>query len=299
MDDERYHSQALPAYALESDDYDSDDEAVEYGDAAPRTAAPKARASKPDPVVEVRGATVRQSTGVVFLVGEVGEVLAKGIEAGDASATVFVDGDQAASIHAISPAVTVVFTSIAFPLVSLYPFAHALLSKLSPTSTTIVAPYHPPPYIADQPRASPLIRYLSSSPTPTSLSNLEQASHLSPYSPPNLLHGLAPLLLMLSTLSDIEASLILLPSIASTMPLNGPFLGPSSWSNRIYDAGGPTSLSDSRGVYGDVQQSLRAVATGLMWDDWYDPKKRDGKGFDWIEKLRRDKRREQAGSMYM
>ncbi|SCZ95937.1 BZ3500_MvSof-1268-A1-R1_Chr8-1g09895 [Microbotryum saponariae] len=291
MDDDMYHSQAAPAYALESDEHDSDDEAAE-------TTAPKAPASKPDPVVEFRGATVLQPTRVVFLVGEVAEVFAKGAKTGDASATVFVDGEQAASTHVISPSVTVVFTSIALPLVSLYPFAHALLSKLSPTSTTIVAPYHSPSYIAEQPPASPLIRYLSS-PTPNSLLTLEQAGHLSPFSPPNLLHGLAPLLLTLSTLSEIEASLILLPSIASPTSLNGPFLGPSSWSNTIYDAGGPTSLSDSRGVYADVQGSLKAVGKGLGWDEWYDAKKRDGKSSDWIERSRREKRREQAGSMYM
>ncbi|SGY40307.1 BQ5605_C003g02350 [Microbotryum silenes-dioicae] len=301
MDDDMYHSQAAPAYALESDEHDSDsdDEAAEYGDRAPQTTAPKARASKPDPVVKFRGATVLQPTRVVFLVGEVAEVFARGAKTGDASATVFVDGEQAASTHVISPSVTVVFTSIALPLVSLYPFVHALLSKLSPTSTTIVAPYHSPSYIAEQPSASPLIRYLSSSPTPNSLLTLERAGHLSSFSPPNLLHGLAPLLLTLSTLSEIEASLILLPSIASPTSLNGPFLGPSSWSNTIYDAGGPTSLSDSRGVYGDVQASLKAVGKGLGWDEWYDAKKRDGKGSDWIERSRREKRREQAGSMYM
>lgn len=206
--------------------------------------------------------------------------------------------DQLASIYpgtATSP--TLVFLSPSLPLASLHPLASTLLSSLSPTSITIISSYHFPSYITSTPSPSPPFLYLRSQAT-AALNNLSSAGILTPYSPPNLLHGLSPLLLTLSAISSIPSALVLLPTTAVPAPLNGPFPTSSTVTNTFYDAGGPTGLSDPGRMFKEVQGKLVQVAEGLGWS-WWSAKGNQGKGFAWLEQSRAHKRTENAGSMYM
>jgi hypothetical protein len=97
MDNQLLHLQAPPSYALESSSGESDwDE-----ETALRPPPSKAKPLAPDAVVEVQG-EVKKGGEVVFLVGEAGERMSKGIvDRDDASAVkVLVDGEQvSSSIH--------------------------------------------------------------------------------------------------------------------------------------------------------------------------------------------------------
>lgn len=199
-----------------------------------------------------------------------------------------------ATIHEISVS-TLVFLSAELPLASLHPLASTLLSALAPSTTTIISSYHLPTYIFESRPASPPIFYLRSQPT-AALTSLVSEGSLTPYQPPNLLHGLASSLLTNSSLSQIPSTLILLPSTAIPAPLNGPFTSTSSQS--FYDAG-PTSLSDPGGMYRElVGGKLSAVAKALGWT-WWSPKESKGDGFGWLAAVRKQRRKEEISSMYM
>lgn len=189
---------------------------------------------------------------------------------------------------------TLVFLSAELPLASLYPLASTLLSALAPGTTTILSSYHLPSYIFDSRPASAPILYLRSQPSP-SLTSLATSGDLTPYQPPNLLHGLASLLLTLSSLAKTPSTLILLPSTAIPAPLNGPFISTSS--QAFYDAG-PTSLSDPGGLYRELQGKLGRVAVGLGWT-WWSPKETKGDGFAWLDSQRKQRRKDEFNSMYM
>lgn len=97
MDDYNLPPQGPPAYALESSS--SEDEwDEELQDIDPRRHQATRRQAKPEPVVQVHG-SVATGTNVVFLVGEAGERVAKGVAmtndaSAGAAATVTVDGVQ-------------------------------------------------------------------------------------------------------------------------------------------------------------------------------------------------------------
>lgn len=192
---------------------------------------------------------------------------------------------------------TFVFLSPSLPLASLHPLASTLLATLAPTSTHILASYHLPSYVISPRPASPPLLYLRSQATP-SLTSLSAAGVITPYSPPNLLHGLPSLLLTLSALSTVPSTLVLLPTTAPPASLNGPFAVSSIVTNTFYDAGGPTSLSDPGGLYREISGKVQSLANELGWD-WWVARDGSGKGFDWLDKQRTIKRKENVSSMYM
>lgn len=224
---------------------------------------------------------------------------------------------------------TLVFLTTALPLAALHPLSSTLLEALQPATVTIVSSYHLPSYIppakrdADSPTSSaPILALSSPSPSPA-ITQLRSTGALSPFTTPNLHHGLASSLLTLSHLSPSTTSstLLLLPTTTPPQPLNGPFslaspVGMTSGSaGTLYDAGGPTSLSDPGALFRELVGGLggprrtrtaaaspgaplREVKTALGWD-WWSPEAQGGTAFEWLERQRREKRREQAGSMYM
>ncbi|GAA5837608.1 hypothetical protein JCM9279_006805 [Rhodotorula babjevae] len=330
------HLAAAPAYALESDsesDWDDDELRPHSTAAADKQLAPDAVVS-----LEGRGEAVDKGLEAVFLLGEAGERLAQGFQLDDAARAmkVLVDGDQAglvipAAAGAASP--TLVFLTTALPLAALHPLAATLLEALQPSTVTIVSSYHLPSYIPPAKRdassstsTAPILALSSPSPSPA-VTQLRSTGALSPFTTPNLHHGLASSLLTLSHLSPSTTSstLLLLPTTTPPQPLNGPFslaspVGMTSGSaGTLYDAGGPTSLSDPGALFRELvglgaprrsRQTaaaaataspgapLREVKTALGWD-WWSPEAQGGTAFEWLERQRKDKRREQAGSMYM
>lgn len=207
-----------------------------------------------------------------------------------------------ATIVALAGQPTLVFLSQELPLVSLYPLASTLVQQLKPKTSIAISSYHLPTYVSSAASArseSPPVLYLRSQSTPA-LDSLSSSGSLTPYEPPNLLHGLASLLLTLSALSGVPSTLILLPTVTQPSPLNGPFTqSSSSTDNAFYDAG-PTSLSDPGAVYQDIKRGkLSRIAAELGWDKFWSANESGGSGFGWLEKSRKLRRKELAGSMYM
>ncbi|GAA5822969.1 hypothetical protein JCM11251_004440 [Rhodosporidiobolus azoricus] len=318
--DSRPH--AGPAYALESSSGESDWDEDELPLSARHSLQEQAvdKPLPPDAVVELQGAVdgLRKGGEVVWLTGEAGERLAQGVQLGGSASgsagevQVFVDGEQVGSIVSESIGQTLVFLSYAIRLAALHPLVSTLLSTLEPSSSTILASYHLSSYIPPSEKApdsaAPLL-YLSSPSPSATLSDLQNSSVLFPFTPPNLLHGLPSLLLMLSSLlpSCTSSTLLLLPTTTPPQPLNGPFspLSPITHgmgATTIYDAGGPTGLGDPGALFREVATGLRAplreVKNRLGWD-WWTPEGKGGTGLEWLEKQRRERRREEVGSMYM
>lgn len=194
---------------------------------------------------------------------------------------------------------------------------------------TIVSSYHlasyiPPSQSAASTSTAPILSLSSPFPSPA-VTQLRSTGSLQPFTTPNLHHGLASSLLALSHLSPStsSATLLLLPTTTPPQPLNGPFSLASPVSaaggsaGTLYDAGGPTGMSDPGALFRELAGiagragarpastartrragPLRQVKAALAWE-WWNPDGQGGKGFEWLERQRRDKRREQAGSMYM
>ncbi|GAA6042761.1 hypothetical protein JCM8097_007463 [Rhodosporidiobolus ruineniae] len=307
-----------PSYALEDSDQSdfAEDEISPSAWRALQEAKKQPKQLPPSAVVELKGNVegLRKGGEVVWLTGEAGERLAQGVElegAKDGEVQVFVDGEQVGSIQPSQSGATLVFLSTALPLASLHPLASTLLSALEPSSSTILASYHLPSYIPpseDAPTSAAPLLYLTAPSPSSAIAQLSSRQALSPFTPPNLHHGLSSLLLMLSSLARAckSSTLLLLPTTTPPQPLNGPFspLSPithNPGAASIYDAGGPTGLSDPGALFRELagpRGPLRAVKDGLSWG-WWNPEKRGGEGFVWLEKQRRDRRREEVGSMYM
>ncbi|GAA5885308.1 hypothetical protein JCM6882_009562 [Rhodosporidiobolus microsporus] len=311
-----------PSYQLEESSGESDWDEDELPLSA-RHSLQEQAANKPLPpsaAVELRGGVEGLSKGgeVVWLTGEAGERVAQGVEVSSGATgsaqevQVFVDGEQVGSIRPSSSSQTLVFLSTAIPLASLHPLVSALLAALEPSNSTILASYHLPSYIPpseNAPQSAAPVLYLASPSPSSTISQLETAGAVAPFNPPNLLHGLPSLLLMLSSLlhTCTSSTLLLLPTTTSPQPLNGPFspLSPithGTGATTIYDAGGPTGLGDPGALFREVASGPRApmgeVKKLLGWD-WWTPEAKGGKAFEWLEKQRRDRRREEVGSMYM
>ncbi|GJN88629.1 hypothetical protein Rhopal_001595-T1 [Rhodotorula paludigena] len=321
MDFERNaHLAPSPSYALE-DESDS-----EWDDGELSTSRSTAKELAPEPVVTLDGPVeaVKEGKEAVFLLGEAGERIAQGIELDDAAATVrvLVDGEQAGLIvPARVNAPTLVLLSAALPLATLHPLSAKLLEALKPATSISVSTYHLPSWIpaSNDPSSStaPILYLSSASPSPA-VAQLRSHGAVQPFSPPNLHHGLGASLLTLSALSTSAASstLFLLPTTTPPQPLNGPFapLSPIvsagvGSAGTLYDAGGPTGLSDPGALFRSLAgigskraapgaAPLRAVKDALAWD-WWVPGRQGGKGFEWLERQRKERRREAASSMYM
>lgn len=342
MDFERNaHLAPSPSYALE-DESDS-----EWDDGELSTSRSTAKELAPEPVVTLDGPVeaVKEGKEAVFLLGEAGERIAQGIEPDDAAATVrvLVDGEQVRPSRSVrssavsltlrsafqaglivparANAPTLVFLSTALPLATLNPLSAKLLEALKPPTSIIVSTYHLPSWIPasnDPSSSNAPVLYLSSASPPPAVAQLRSHGAVQPFSPPNLHHGLGASLLTLSALSTSAASstLLLLPTTTPPQPLNGPFapLSPIvsagvGSAGTLYDAGGPTGLSDPGALFRSLAgigskraapgaAPLRAVKDALAWD-WWAPEKQGGKGFEWLERQRKERRREAASSMYM
>ncbi|BGP05971.1 hypothetical protein JCM10049v2_001790 [Rhodotorula toruloides] len=319
------YSAPVPSYALESSSGESeldDDELAAHT----RLSSSGKKVLAPEPAVELSGPIERLRRGgeAVFLVGEAGERIAQGVEVGGDAIPVTVDGEQAGLIVVDASGAILVFLSTALPLASLHPLASKIYDVLQPVSSTIVAAYHLPSYIppADAPSSSSAPLLFLASPSPAApLSKLKSEGSLHPFNPPNLLHGLPSALLTVSVLSSASKSstLLLLPTTAPPQPLNGPFSPVSpitaSAGASLYDAGGPTGLGDPSALFRELagtgrrrgsaaadagarRAPLQAVKEALGWN-WWDPTKQGGQGFAWLEKRRKERRREELSSMYM
>ncbi|GAA6004568.1 hypothetical protein JCM10207_000939 [Rhodosporidiobolus poonsookiae] len=317
MDDFDTRPAPAPSYALESSDGESDWDKDELPLSARQLLQDqRSKPLPPDAVVEVRGAGdgLKQGGEVVWLVGEAGERVAQGVqlegEVQAGQAQVFVDDEQVGVIYPTASGATLVFLSSSILLAKLHPLVSTLLDNLKPSTSTVLASYHLPSYIpsTEQPPSSPApVLYLAAPSPSAAVSSLRDQRILSPFAPPNLLHGLASLIVMLSALSPgcSTTTALILPTTTPPQPLNGPFspLSPITHGSAmtIYDAGGPTGLSDPGALFRELaapRGPLRRVASEFGWG-WWSAEGRGGKAYEWLEKQRRDRRREEVGSMYM
>jgi hypothetical protein len=209
-------------------------------------------------------------------------------------------------VHYIQSSETnIVYLSPALPLAALFPLAHKLLAKLAPSGYTIVTSYHAPSYIPAS--TPPPILYLQSqhSTETTTIESLQTADLVRPFAPPNLIHGLAASLLLVSSPGFTEESSVLLslPTTLTPPSLNGTSY-PSSHSftsNTSYDAGGPTGLSEWNGGWGwggEGLESWEKVVKAFGWT-WWTKSETKGDGFAWVEEARKEKLRAAVGNMYM
>lgn len=205
--------------------------------------------------------------------------------------------------------------------------ASQLFERLQPSQVTVVASYHLPSYIPPGPSSTPTapVLYLASpSPSPA-VTKLDSQGAIQPFTPPNLLHGLAAALIAVACLSSSVAhpsTLLLLPTTAAPAPLNGPFpptspitTGAAAGGGSMYDAGGPTGLGEPSALFRELAGGggssrpvggsraaatapLQAVKEVLGWD-WWNPARAGGRGFEWLERQRKERRRNELSSMYM
>jgi hypothetical protein len=78
----------------------------------------------------------------------------------------------------------------------------------------------------------------------------------------------------------------------------------------LFDAGGPTGLSDPSAQFRQLaSDKLPLLKQALGWDWWKVPERIDerkrketvtaGKGFEWLEKARKLRKKEETSSMFM
>ncbi|POY74326.1 hypothetical protein BMF94_2520 [Rhodotorula taiwanensis] len=327
------HLAPAPSYALESSEGESDYEDEQSTSRV--TASQRRRSPNPDATVTFTGASERLEKGgrVVFLVGEAGERMAQGVQVDNSpsgetspSVSVLVVGQQAGLIQPSADSTTsLVFLSTALPLAALYPLAVRVLELLQPATVTVIASYHLPSYIPPAPVTSPIppILYLAPPAPPPAIEKLAKAGAIQPFTPPNLLHGLAAALISVSSISAVSEStlLLLVPTTTTPPPLNGPFppTSPISTSGgaSMYDAGGPTGLGDPGALFRELAGGgatrrhpgvraptgtapLQTIKDALEWT-WWDPVANagSGKGFEWLERQRKERRRSEMSSMFM
>ena len=102
---------------------------------------------------------------------------------------------------------TIVFLTNAIQLDSLNPLAQFLVETLAPSSSTIIASYHLASYIAP-PAFTSRLPILFLAPTPPSsradsaIESLRTDATIEPFSTPNLLHGLASSLVIVSSVAS-------------------------------------------------------------------------------------------------
>lgn len=201
---------------------------------------------------------------------------------------------------------TIIHLSTQLALASLHPLANSLLTTLNPASLEIIASYHAPSYIHSSASASasssatPALLHLSTSPA-APITRLASASLILPFSPPNLLHGLAPALLTLASLHlpgpDQSSSLLLLPSSALPQPLNPPF--PLAAPGQAEASEAFRDLGSVGGLWQQGVPALARVAAELGWDRWWTAKGKGGDGFAWLDGQRKARRKDYQSSMYM
>ncbi|GAA5965240.1 hypothetical protein JCM3765_006366 [Sporobolomyces pararoseus] len=320
-----------PSYQLEDSASDSDWAEDELPVESRREVKIKELPREPRVYLEGDSDKVKKGGHVIFLVGEAGERLAQGVKVGESSEliSVLVEGEQYGAILPPSTEgrATVVFLSTSIQLSYLHPLASFLLETIAPLNSTILASYHLPSYIPPSTTESqtsfssrlPILALSSPTNTNSVLASLRSDSTVESYLPPNLLHGLPSSLLIVSSLvspSPPTTTLLLLPTTTPPQPLNGPFshLSPVTQPSitTLYDAGGPVGLSDPSSLFRQLSLTkLQKIKQALGWD-WWNPSTANeesrggkrvagvpGKGFEWLEKSRKLRKKEQTSSMFM
>ncbi|GAA5883306.1 hypothetical protein JCM16303_006679 [Sporobolomyces ruberrimus] len=314
---------AHPSYQLEDSSEGSDwDE-----DELPASRRNKVEELPRESDVQLEGSVDKLTKGgkAVFLVGEAGERMAQGVELIDDLIKVLVDGQQCGAIAPpqTEGRATLVFLSTSIQLSHLHPIASYLIETLSPSSCDIIASYHLPSYIPSSDSDSPssfssrlpiLCLSSPSAPTNPALASLRSSKLVEPYEPPNLLHGLPSSLLIVASLFSPAppATLVLIPTTTPPRPLNGPFshLSPVTQPSvtTLYDAGGPVGLSDPAAQFRLLaRDKIAKIKDALEWDWWNVPEETSGrktvgiagKGFEWLEKERKLRKKEETSSMFM
>lgn len=170
-------------------------------------------------------------------------------------------------------------------LATLNSVAATLVSAFEPASITVVANYHEASYICSNSTTTHLLYLTTSETLESGLAQLVALGVIARFAPPNLLHGLPAALVAGAALAHIPAKLLLLPT---TTPAT---LAPS--------------LAQSYHVeehwFTEILPELVAVAQTLGWS-WFSQQSAGGTlehAFSWLQKLRREKRRQDAGAMYM
>lgn len=301
MQGEQFNGQR-PAHQLES----SSDEDMAGG------AAPIATEYKFDLVGCRDDSLIRKRC--VFLLGEMGERLVPGIFNLDISREVHVtvNGVQVGEIKT-TPRTTLIFLTPTVPLAAQNGLCAFLFHLLQATTVTIISDYSFPAYLPPTPLASdapPAILFLASYTSP-SLTLLKE--HLTPHSPPNLVHSLPAALLSVASLPTLirpsapPALLVLLPSSLTPAPLNPSLQTPYiSIANRTlstsYDHGGPVALASPEALFNAVRKGLAEIGKELRWF-WWDANRKDGVvGYQWVERERAQSRKERdakTGGMYV
>ncbi|KAM0755891.1 hypothetical protein T439DRAFT_376174 [Meredithblackwellia eburnea MCA 4105] len=315
-----------PSYALEEDISDDD----EWQQSSDEPALPSLDiTTAKDAKITING-NVNTRTHVVFFVAEAGERIAKLAKKSSLQATVQIDNQQAGTITTPpgSTTTTLVHLSPSIPLASLHPLTTKLITTLAPSSVLILSSYHLPSYLSKTiHNENPPILYLRStslSPPQTNLTQLEKRGLVQPFLPPNLLHGLPASLLTSSVLHSsrspsstekvtekgTETLLLLFPTTSVPDPVSSsslyatPHWQSSMHQRGLYDAGGPTAISDPDGLFGSVLRRVVGGQEGLGrdWDDWFEGSQREGgaeEGFKWLDERRRKERRENTSSMFL
>ena len=216
-----------------------------------------------------------------------------------------------------TPTTTLIFLSSTISLPSLHPLSVFLLHLLQPKTVTIINSYHYPSYIFPAPNVdnkkssnqdSPPILFLRSYQSP-SLTILADNHIIHPFSPPNLVHGIASALFTVSSLptpvkpTPPPTLLLLLPSTNPAPPIN-----PTSIHLATHDAITSThsSLNGGAGEESELFQSLKetikVIQAEFRWV-WWDAEKSDGiVGFEFVERARKENLKnvhENSGGMYM
>lgn len=214
-----------------------------------------------------------------------------------------------------TPTTTIIFLSSTIPLSSLHPLSAFLFHLLQPKTVTIINAYHYPSYIfpstpndENKGNSTPPVLFLRSYQSP-SLSILADEKIIVPFSPPNLVHGIASALFTVSSLpTPIKPTppptlLLLLPSINPAPPIN-----PTSIHLATHDAITSThsSLNGGAGEEAELFQATKAMLLVIQKEFrwvWWDAEKSDGiVGFEFVERARKESRRniqENSGGMYM
>ncbi|GAA5848418.1 hypothetical protein JCM3766R1_006153 [Sporobolomyces carnicolor] len=313
-----------PSYQLE----DSSDESDWDEDATSKIKSKDELAREPRVHLEGRTDALVKGRTVVYLVGEAGERMAQAVkvESDQQLIQIHVEAQQVGAIlpDADGSGTTIVFLTNAIQLDSLNPLAQFLVETLAPSSSTIIASYHLASYIAP-PAFTSRLPILFLAPTPPSsradsaIDSLRTDETIEPFSTPNLLHGLASSLVIVSSVASPESNLILflLPTSSRPTPLNGPFSNTSPITttragaidapgSSLYDAGGPIGLySDPSAQFRFLcRDKLGRIKRALAWD-WWNPDKGEagssgpGKGFEWLEQSRKSRKKREVSSMFM
>lgn len=178
------------------------------------------------------------------------------------------------------------------PLAALYPVTSTLIHQLAPSSLVILSAYHASSYITSTPPSLHKILYLRSTATPP-LDALSANHIVEPFATPNLIHGLAASLFTSAAFASppIPTTLFLVPTTSPQTAL-APKLS----------AYAPSSEAEDN-MFEDVVGDLRSLGEAFEWE-WMQRRvssspRKGANAFEWLSKMRKVKRKEEVGAMYI